>query len=416
MRAAVMMVFSSLFFLTACGGGGGGGNSNPPNPPPPATADGRFLDAVVQGLSYVSGGQSGITDAGGIFTYEVGGDVTFSVGMVEIGTVPGDAIITPVDITGASSSDTATQNIVRFLLMLDSDGDSGNGISISDDVRSIAANWMQPDFAAANLDGELASIIADVAAADNRTPVLPTAQEAQAHLEGTLACLSSGVFAGTFSGSDNGSFLLWIQHERFDPIAFGDNTPRVGVTSALVYSTDDDIVLGVAPQEGLSFNRNQQFLSGVVANGAEFSGELQEYTTLANGSWQNGLTGDSGSFSGERKGGDADAVHRLSGFFNLQGMSFTADGSGLIALDILSDDSVTGLLITLRGDETALSGTLAGTDLSVSGGDYTLTAQFDADGTDSSNDPFLGSTSGFLGTMSDSTGTSDAIGTSCQPE
>jgi len=272
------------------------------------------------------------------------------------------------------------------------------------------------DFTSPNLDGELAQIISDVSAADNRTPILPSSQDAQDHLEGTLACLSSGIFSGTFSGQDNGTFLLWVQHQRFDPLTFGDNTPRVGVTSALVFSTDENEVLGVAPQQGLSFDSDKQFITGLVSNGAEFVGDLESYQNVTNGSWQNGLTNESGIFNGERIAGMSNAVHRLSGFFNLQGVAFNPDGSGVIALDILADNSVTGAMATLRGDETALAGTLAGSAISVSGGNNSFTLTFDPDGTDSSNDAALGTTSGFVGTWNGTSGLGDVIGTSCQPD
>lgn len=416
MRGLLGLAAGLLCFLTACGGGGGGNGGGTTPPPTPQIAEGRFIDAVVEGLSYSSGDQSGTTSDTGSFTYEVGETVTFSVGAVEIGTVAGGDIISPVDLTGSNSTMPDTQNIVRFLLMLDSDGDSANGITISSEVRDIATNWLQPDFTTDLLDGELASIMADVMAVDNRIPVLPSANEAQAHLEGTLACLSSGVFAGTFSGQDNGTFLLWIQHERFDPVVFGDATPRIGVTSALVFSTDENIVSGVVPQQGLSFDSDQSFISGLVSTGAEFTGEFTNYSTITNGNWQNSIFDESGTFNGDRVGGNQDAKYRLSGFFNLQGMDFTADYSGLVSLDIMGDDSVTGVMITLRGDETILTGTRTGIDLTVTGDNNSFTLTFDPDGTDSSNDLLLGTSSGFLGTMSNSNGMSDVIGTSCQPD
>lgn len=419
MRVLILVATGSLCLLAACGGGGGsnnGGNTTNPPPSTPQTAEGRFIDSVVEGLSYSSGDQSGITGTDGTFSYEVGESVTFSVGTVEIGSAIGRELITPVDLTGSNSTMPDTQNIVRFLLMLDSDGDGSNGITVSNEVQVMAENWLQVDFTSSDFEADLATIISDVAAVDNRTPVLPSATEAQAHLEGTLACLSSGVFKGTFSGQDNGTFLLWVQHERYDPPVFGDTTPRLGVTSALVFSTDENVVSGVAPQQGLSFDSDQSFISGLVSTGAEFTGELVDYTTITNGNWSNSIFNESGTFEGERIGGHEDTVYRLSGFFNLQGMDFSADDSGLVALDILDDDSVTGVMVTLRGDETPLTGTRSGNSISVSGGNAGFTLSFDPDGTDSSNDVALGTTSGFVGSMTNASGTNDVIGTSCQPD
>lgn len=417
MRVLSLVAAGSLCLLVACGGGSGsnsGGNtSNPPTIP--QTAEGRFIDTVVEGLSFTSGDQVGITDSEGTFTYEVGQNVTFSVSAVDIGSVAGSGIITPLDLTGSNSTMPDAQNIVRFLLMLDSDGDSANGITVSNEVQLVAENWAQIDFTSADFETDLATIISDVAAVDNRTPVLPSALEAQAHLESTLACLSSGVFKGTYSGQDNGTFLLWIQHERYDPLVFGDATPRVGVTSALVFSTDENVVSGVAPRQGLSFDSDQSFISGLVSTGAEFTGELVDYAAITNGNWVNSIFNESGTFSGERIGGSNDAVYRLSGFFNLQGMDFSADNTGVVALDIFTDNSVTGVMVSLRGDETTLTGTRTGSSISVSGGNSSFTLSFDPDGTDSSNDLALGTTSGFVGTLTNASGTSGVIGTSCQP-
>ena len=418
MRVLSLMATSSLCLLVACGGGGGSSNGgNTPSPPStPQTAEGRFIDTAVEGLSFTSGDQTGTTDGEGTFIYEVGQNVVFSVGALDIGSVVGNDIITPVDLTASNSTMPDTQNIVRFLLMLDVDGDSTNGITISNEVQLMAENWVQVDFTSSDFEANLATIVSDVAAVDNRTPVLPSAMDAKAHLEETLACLSSGIFKGTYSGQDNGTFLLWVQHERYDPLVFGDATPRVGVTSALVFSTDENVVSGVAPQQGLSFDSDQSFISGLVSTGAEFTGELVDYTAIANGNWVNSIFNESGTFSGERVGGSDDAVYRLSGFFNLQGMDFSADNTGVVALDILDDDSVTGFMVTLRGDETTLTGTRTGNSISVSGGNNNFTLSFDPDGTDSSNDLALGTTSGFLGTMANASGTNDVIGTSCQPD
>ena len=416
MRCLTLVATGSLCLLVACGGGGGsssGGNTTNP-PSTPQTAEGRFIDTAVEGLSFSSGDQTGITDGEGTFTYEVGQNVTFSVGSVDVGSVMGGDIITPVDLTASNSTMSDTQNIVRFLLMLDVDADSSNGITISNEVQLMAENWTQVDFASSNFEANLATIISDVAAVDNRTPILPSAMAAQAHLEETLACLSSGIFKGTYSGQDNGSFLLWVQHERYDPLVFGDANPRVGVTSALVFSTDENVVSGVAPQQGLSFDSDQSFISGLVSTGAEFTGELVGFAAIANGNWVNSIFNESGTFSGERIGGSDDAVYRLSGFFNLQGMDFSADNTGVVALDIFDDNSVTGVMVTLRGDETTLTGTRTGNSISVSGGNNNFTLSFDPDGTDSSNDLALGTTSGFIGTMSNASGTNDVIGTSCE--
>jgi len=409
------IILCVVILLAACGGGGGDSA-----PQQPQTSEGSFVDNKIVGLNYVSGDESGVTDDTGSFTYAVGQDIVFSVGAVEIGVVLGSDTITLVDLNNGDSATVSTQNIVRFLLLLDEDNDISNGITISSAVQLLAANWQQVDFSVADLDTELAQIISDIAIADNRTPVLPSAQFAQMQIESTLACLYSGVFSGTFSGDDNGTFLLWIQHQRYAPTVFGDNVPRVGVTSAVGFSTDDNLVFGLFPQQGIAFNSDKQFLSGMVSTGANFSGELTEYDFITNGVWQNLFFNESGTFGGGRLAGESGAVYRLSGFFNLQsnilqGDIFTPDGTGLIALDILSDNNVTGVMVTIRGNQTVLSGTLNGNILTVSGGGNSFNLIFDSDGTDPSNDFALGPTSGFIGEWNSVLGVGGVSGTSCQP-
>ena len=109
-----------LFLLIACGGGGGGGGGSTS----PTTATGVFKDNNVSGVTYTSGAQSGTTGSDGSFTYEVGQLVSFNLGNVTLGSASGNSVITPIDlVAGGSSSSTEVLNLVRFLLMLDTDGD-----------------------------------------------------------------------------------------------------------------------------------------------------------------------------------------------------------------------------------------------------------------------------------------------------
>ena len=79
-------------------------------------------------------------------------------------------------------------------------------------------------------------------------------------------------------------------------------------------------------------------------------------------------------------------------------------------------NSVSGTVVTPRGDETPLTGTCTESSISVSDDNNSFTLNFDPDGTDSSNDLALGTTSGFVGTTTNASGTNDVVGTSCQPD
>ena len=110
----LFLVFIVSTTLINCGGGGSSSST-----PTATTATGYFIDSPVEGLTYVSGGQSGTTDASGKFTYEVGKTVKFSVGAISLGEVSAKGKMTPVDlVANADASNTNVLNISRFLFCL----------------------------------------------------------------------------------------------------------------------------------------------------------------------------------------------------------------------------------------------------------------------------------------------------------
>lgn len=130
-RIAVLAVTTGLV-LIGCGGGGG------TSAVPPATAQGQLVDAPVEGVSYQSGAQTGVTGRDGEFTYEVGKPVRFFIGRIELGEAPGKSLVTPLDL--ASDGATATDgviNLARFLQSLDADVNDAR-ITIPEAVRRLA--------------------------------------------------------------------------------------------------------------------------------------------------------------------------------------------------------------------------------------------------------------------------------------
>jgi hypothetical protein len=106
------------------------------DPPPPGTAvTGVFRSDTVIGLGYVSGTHHGLTDNSGGFTYEQGQGISFSVGAVNIGTLPtAKALVTPVDlVTHGTGTSSRVLNVERFLMMLSA---FGTGISGTATARS----------------------------------------------------------------------------------------------------------------------------------------------------------------------------------------------------------------------------------------------------------------------------------------
>jgi Putative Ig domain len=187
-------------------------------PPPAGTAvTGVFRGETVTGLGYVSGAHSGLTDKSGAFTYEVGQGVAFSVGAVSIGALPlAKALVTPVDLvaqgTGVSNH---VLNVVRFLMMLDQDGNPNNGIQVSAAVTAAAASWAPVDFDTTDLATALGPIIQQASSADGVSHALPDTVTAQAYLRTGFYCVHTGNYYGTFgqtplAGFGRGDFIASV--------------------------------------------------------------------------------------------------------------------------------------------------------------------------------------------------------------
>jgi hypothetical protein len=187
-------------------------------PPPAGTAvTGVFRSDTVMGLGYVSGSHSGLTGTSGAFVYEQGRSIVFSVGAVSIGAVPtAKALVTPVDLvaqgTGPSNH---VLNVVRFLLMLDQDGNPNNGIQISAAVTAAAASWPPVDFDTTDLPTTLGPLIQQASSADGVSHELPDATTAEAHLRAAFYCTHAGGYYGTFgethlAGDGRGDFTASV--------------------------------------------------------------------------------------------------------------------------------------------------------------------------------------------------------------
>lgn len=350
----------------------------------PATATGVFKDSNVSGLTYISGNQSGVTDANGQFTYETGKTVTFSIGGVTLGTGNGSPVVTPLNLVPAGSTNSSTVlNIARFLMVLDTDGDPDNGITISTAVQTAAETWSQVDFTTADLNTALTSIMADVGTADSRTPVLTAANTARSHLETTLRCSYAGAFSGTYAGGDNGNFAFLVN-------------ALTGNVSGFAYSVPDAELFSLLGTSAISLDQNVAFTSGDVSSGATFTGNFTNANTVS-GTWNNSIAAVSGTYSGSRIGGAVNAVYRFTG-------SFTGGGSGLFSFDIDASDQVTGVSYAVEdGTLSTISGSVSGNDLSatVSGG-ATVTGTLNK------------STGSLSGTWSDTSGSGAFSGSGCQ--
>lgn len=180
--------------LVACGGGSSSETSNTQDQTndnsEAKVVTGTFVDSPVGGLEYeTASGLSGITSDEGEFSYKEGESVSFKIGSFNIGSSAGADVVSPFNLTASDENKAA--NIARFLQTLDDDGVPGNGITITDSTRLMAANQNPTDVATANLDDEaLATVVTSLT--DNNSvqqTAIVSAEEALEHLNGTLATI-----------------------------------------------------------------------------------------------------------------------------------------------------------------------------------------------------------------------------------
>ena len=344
----VPFFFVVLFFVVGCGGGGGNETSGD-RQPEAQTKVGQFKDANVAGLSYVSGGQSGVTDSEGRFTYEVGESVKFSVGSVTLGETEGKSVVTPVDLVKqGSSSSKLVLNMTRFLTSLDQDADLSNGITISQDIQTRAQNW-ELEFNSDKFDQELESIRSDLEEEYESFSDFSDETTSRAHLEATIRCSYSGGYTGKYRGSDQGNFGILVD-------ALG------GGASGIAYSTRYDEYTTLTSEETISYDQNVAFLSGHTGDkGTKFDGRFTSVDAVQ-GQWED--TSDPnirGTFSGTRIGGDQYAVYRATGDWH----SNNYEDYGLFTFDINNSGRITGIAYSIADDIFEdLTGTLSGDTLS----------------------------------------------------
>ncbi|MGI9341658.1 MAG: Ig-like domain-containing protein [Gammaproteobacteria bacterium] len=193
MRIGTLLI--TLALLAGCGNGRGA-QQIPGTPQPSLT--GVLVDSPVSGAEWkTSGGRSGLTNGSGEFDYtqpEAGvfvETVTFSIGDIVLGTVPGipfkgDRLyVTAVELTNSfAPTDRAATNQLVFIQSIDEDQDPTNGITISEATRAAAVgqtlDFDSPDFAT-----EVAAVVAAIAPGNR----VVTDAEALDHFYTTYAAL-----------------------------------------------------------------------------------------------------------------------------------------------------------------------------------------------------------------------------------
>jgi hypothetical protein len=106
---------------------------------------GRFAGPVA-GLRFETPTCAGITDSGGMFQYQDGEVVTFSVGTLVVGAAPGARRLTVADIVARVGgnpdklADPGLTNIARFLQTLDTGGNPDNGVILTPQTHELVGD------------------------------------------------------------------------------------------------------------------------------------------------------------------------------------------------------------------------------------------------------------------------------------
>ena len=104
-----------------------------------AALTGVLVNSPIDGATFSTATQSGITNALGEFQYLPGEMVTFTIGGIVLGAVPGAPVVTPVELTGSvNPTDQDATNQLVFLQSIDADQDPSNGITISTATQDAA--------------------------------------------------------------------------------------------------------------------------------------------------------------------------------------------------------------------------------------------------------------------------------------
>ncbi len=366
MNNKVALILLSSGILASCGGGGGGGGEKTSTTSTPASTkssssssssssisskaassaatsvavlQGQFKDTNISGLKFVSGAQSGVTNNTGTFSYEQGKTVSFSIGGVVLGSTQGKALITPIDlIENGSSNHQAIQNMVRFLLMLDTDAYAQNGIQLSSALQTAATSWAQIDFTSANFAQNLTTIMSAASAADGGSHQLPDVASAQQHLEATHLCNYSGVYKGNFSGDNKDKLAFFVSALDGNVIGF---SLAENATEATTLSNTTAI----------QHKQKVVFESGNTIDKSSYNGEFTSINDIS-GTWKKDT--NSGNFSTSRVGGAANSVHRFSATFN-------GNDAGILSIDVDASNKVSGTLYNIETNESqSISGQLKG--------------------------------------------------------
>jgi len=245
---ALLFIIASIS-LAACGGSSGGAANNPALDS--TEQKGQFIDSIVIGLRYETPTTSGFTDAQGRFSFRDGETVSFFVGDIFIGDTLGQNIVTPVELVNGAidENNIQVQNIAMFLQTIDSDGDESNGITITN-VASNAAISQSIDFTLAEgvfeTNGTIALLINIITASNGVARIIIDRTIATNTLRSNLLGLFAGIYNGSFSGDDTGTWRVTIDNKGIISGVSVSDTSGSETVSGSISSNGQSVINGTS--------------------------------------------------------------------------------------------------------------------------------------------------------------------------
>ncbi len=292
-KKPLLPLFIALSFVVGCGGGSSSDDSENESIQPEVSETesdpnsdtqmsegeqnvspltGVFIDSPVQGVSYSTATQSGVTNSEGEFTYLPNEVVTFQIGATILGSAMAADQLTPVDITSDANS---TINVARLLQSLDMDGNPDNGIVITGVAASSATSLdfsLEPGVFSSDAD-----VINLVANSGGVSTSLVGTMEAINHLESQIGSLPEEVLSVVaINNIENGSSMLSdLQQTPEGEFPSGNEVVRT-VTATVISRSQDvefDITVTLEPI-GLGSHDNDN--SEAIINDEESYEDLDE--------------------------------------------------------------------------------------------------------------------------------------------
>ena len=282
-----ILISTFLIVLSGCGGGSGGSNDASPTNTVVETFTGQFLDAKVQGLSYQTASQNGITNAEGEFIYQQGEMITFSIGAINFPEVSTGAIITPLDLYSTDDIyDDSVVNTIRLLQSLDKDGMPDNGIEISEQSHQLFENFTTP-ISSSNFEAAANDVLA---ANTEINQSLIAKDQAIYHFQTTIDLINGNEITNCAKTHEkvgySGSFRTFSHDVSGDAVIIDDCT--IAISNFNYDGGGPDVYIYGAIDH--DYDGDDAFVMSDMLNGKVYSNESFE-VTLPNGKTLDDLTG-----------------------------------------------------------------------------------------------------------------------------